>query len=42
MILQTKNFNNRLHEKVNIDSKDIDHKEILGKIGRAKDRMQKP
>ena len=29
-------------KKLNIDSKDIDHKEILGKIGRAKDRMQSP
>lgn len=29
-------------KKLNIDSKDIDHKEILGKIGRAKDRLQGP
>ena len=29
-------------KKLNIDSKDIEAKEILGKIGRAKDRMQCP
>ena len=29
-------------KKLNIDSKDIEAKEILGKIGRAKDRMQGP
>ncbi|MCI7442736.1 MAG: UvrD-helicase domain-containing protein, partial [Clostridium sp.] len=29
-------------KKLNIDSKDIEAKEILGKIGRAKDRLQGP